>query len=97
MIIDKTIINSDNKRSWQNTIGYVAQSIFCQEGSFAENVAFGIPNKIDLEKVRQSLELAHLTDLLQDLEKDIHTKVGERGTAFRWATSKTRHCQSSLS
>lgn len=78
--IDDTIINDGNRRSWQNTIGFVAQSIFLSEGTIAENVAFGIAkDQIDLEQVQQSLKLAHLTELLQSLEKGIHTKVGERG------------------
>ena len=78
--IDNKTINNNNRRSWQNTIGFVAQSIFCPEGSIAENVAFGIPQEqIDLEQVQNALKLAHLTDLIQNLEQDIHTKVGERG------------------
>lgn len=78
--IDDVIINRDNRRSWQNTIGFVAQSIFLSEGTIAENVAFGVAKEqIDLEQVQQSLKLAHLTELLQSLEKGIHTKVGERG------------------
>jgi ATP-binding cassette, subfamily B, bacterial PglK len=78
--IDSTIINDQNRRSWQNTIGFVAQSIFLSEGTIAENVAFGIPQEqIDLEQVKQSLKLAHLTEFLQTLEQGVHTKVGERG------------------
>ena len=37
--IDNKIIESKNRRSWQNTIGFVAQSIFLSEGSIAENTA----------------------------------------------------------
>jgi ATP-binding cassette, subfamily B, bacterial PglK len=78
--IDNTIINDQNRRLWQNTIGFVAQSIFLSEGTIAENVAFGIPqDQIDLEQVQQALKLAHLTEFLQSLEQGIHTKVGERG------------------
>jgi ATP-binding cassette, subfamily B, bacterial PglK len=78
--IDSTIINDQNRRPWQNTIGFVAQSIFLSEGTIAENVTFGIPqDQIDLKKVQQALKLAHLTELLQSLEQGIHTKVGERG------------------
>lgn len=78
--IDNTIISSRNRRSWQNTIGFVAQSIFLSEGTIAENVAFGIPrNQINLDQVNQALKLAHLDELLQNLENGIHTRVGERG------------------
>ncbi len=78
--IDNKIIDSKNRRSWQNTIGFVAQSIFLSEGSIAENTAFGIPNnEIDFKQVEYALDLAHLTELTNSLEQGIHTKVGERG------------------
>ena len=78
--IDDTVITDQNRRAWQNTIGFVPQSIFLSEGTIAENVAFGIPEKdIDLEQVNKALKLAHLDELVQGLEKGIHTKVGERG------------------
>jgi HlyD family secretion protein len=78
--VDGKIIHDQNRRRWQNTIGFVAQSIFLSEGTIAENVAFGIPqDQIDLEQVQHVLKLSHLSDLVQSLEKGMHTKVGERG------------------
>ncbi len=78
--IDNKIIDSKNCRSWQNTIGFVAQSIFLSEGSIAENIAFGIPNnEIDFKQVEYALKLAHLNDFVNNLKQGIHTKVGERG------------------
>ena len=78
--IDTTIINDQNLRSWQNSIGFVVQSIFLSEGTIAENVAFGISeDQIDLDRVKRALKLSHLTDLLESLEHGIYTKVGERG------------------
>jgi len=78
--VDNKIITSKNCRSWQNTIGFVAQSIFLSESSIAENVAFGIPKEeINIDHVQQALKLAHLDDLVNTLEKGIFTKVGERG------------------
>lgn len=56
------------------------QSIFLSEGSIAENVAFGLPVKdIDLQQVKKALELANLTELVEQLAEGINTKVGERG------------------
>jgi len=78
--IDKEVITSINLRAWQNTIGFVPQSIFLSEGTIAENIAFGIPKKdIDIEQVEAALRLAYLTDLVESLEEGIDTKVGERG------------------
>ena len=78
--IDDIEINNENCRLWQNTIGFVAQDIFLSEGTIAENVAFGIPSdQIQLDRVKHALKLAHLSELLNSLKQDIHTKIGERG------------------
>jgi ATP-binding cassette, subfamily B, bacterial PglK len=80
LLIDGAVVEENNKRAWQNTIGFVPQSIYLSEGTIAENVAFGIPEKaINLDQVNKALNLSHLDELVQVLEKGIHTKVGERG------------------
>ncbi len=80
MQIDDELINEENRRLWQNSIGFVAQNIFLSEGTISENVAFGISrDNIDEDKVRSALKLAHLNEFVEGLEKEIHTKVGERG------------------
>lgn len=80
LCIDDTCITPENKRAWQNTLGFVPQSIFLSEGSIAENIAFGLPTKdIDLKQVHKTLELAHLTELVEQLPDGVNTKVGERG------------------
>ena len=78
--IDGKIINNQNRRSWQNSIGFVAQAIFLSEGSIAENVAFGLSkNQINLKHVENALKLANLEEFVKDLKNGVHTKVGERG------------------
>jgi ABC-type multidrug transport system fused ATPase/permease subunit len=80
LYMDDTQITAENKRAWQNTLGFVPQSIFLSEGTIAENIAFGLPAKdIDLDQVNKALELASLTELVAQLPDGIHTKVGERG------------------
>ena len=78
--VDGNVINDKNRRLWQNTFGFVAQSIFLSEGTIAENVAFGIPvDNIDFKQVEKALNLAHLSELVKSLKNGFHTKVGERG------------------
>ena len=78
--IDGKIIDKSNLRSWQNNIGFVAQSIFLTEGSIAENIAFGVPyDQVNFDQVYKALKLAHLDELVDSLEDGINTKVGERG------------------
>lgn len=80
LYIDNTCINIDNKRAWQNNVGFVPQSIFLSEGTIAENVAFGLSLKdINLQQVNKALNLANLTELIKELPHGIDTKVGERG------------------
>lgn len=80
LCIDDTCITPANKRAWQNNLGFVPQSIYLSEGSIAENVAFGLPDKdINLEQVNKALELANLTELVEQLPQGIQTQVGERG------------------
>ncbi len=78
--VDNTLITDNNKRGWQDLLGFVPQSIFLSEGSIAENIAFGIPaDEINYKQVKKALDLAHLTELVNELPEGIHTKVGERG------------------
>ena len=78
--IDDELIDKSNRRFWQNTIGFVAQTIFLSEGSISENIAFGIPKEqIDIYKVQNALKLAHLDEFVESLKNGIDTKVGERG------------------
>lgn len=80
LCIDDIHITVDNMRAWQNTLGFVPQNIYLSEGSIAENVAFGLPiQSINIEQVDRALELANLTELVEQLPEGIDTKVGERG------------------
>lgn len=78
--VDDQRITADNKRSWQNKLGFVPQSIFLSEGTIAENVAFGLPAaSIDFEQVNKALKLSNLSELVDELPKGLDTTVGERG------------------
>lgn len=78
--IDNLQINQNNKRAWQNTIGFVPQSIFLSEGTIAENVAFGVPEEsINFEQVNLAIKMAHLEELISEFPEGVNTKVGERG------------------
>lgn len=80
MLIDGKPLSPSQIRAWQNTLGFVPQSIFLNDSSIMENIAFGLaPGKIDVERVHQVVKLAHLGELLQQLHDGLNTKVGERG------------------
>ncbi len=80
IMVDDIILNKNNRRSWQNTIGFVAQNIFLLQGTIAENIAMGIPkNQIDFEQVHKTIRLTHLSDMVDSLKLGLNTEVGERG------------------
>lgn len=80
LYVDDVPVTPENKRAWQDLLGFVPQSIFLSEGSIAENIAFGLPiNDIDMSQVMNAVALAHLTELVEDLPNGVNTKVGERG------------------
>ena len=78
--VDGTPLTAANRRAWQNRIGYVSQNLFIADGSFAANVALGIPaGEVDRERVMQALRAAQLGELVTGLAKGIDTHVGECG------------------
>lgn len=78
--IDGTPLTAANRRAWQNRIGYVSQSLFIADGSFAANVALGIPDAgIDRNRVAQALDAARLGEFVAGLAKGMDTHVGECG------------------
>lgn len=80
LLIDQQPLTEQNRRAWQDQLGYVPQAIFLTEGSIAENVAFGIaPEQIDPSRLQQALQMAHLQDWIASLAQGVNTPVGERG------------------
>jgi ATP-binding cassette, subfamily B, bacterial PglK len=69
-----------NNRSWQNKIGYVPQNIYLVDDSIKKNIAFGISSeKINEDKIVNSLKIAQMYDFAMNLPDNINTIVGENG------------------
>jgi ATP-binding cassette, subfamily B, bacterial PglK len=81
LLVDDTIITKDNVRSWQKSLGYVAQQIYLTDDSIAANIAFGIPpDDIDMEALIRAAKAAELHEFVtKDQDKGYDTLVGERG------------------
>ena len=70
----------EDLRSWQNSIGYIPQSVFLMDDTIERNIAFGVPDShIDRHKVKNAIELAQLSELIAQLPEGIDTFVGENG------------------
>lgn len=80
ILIDNTIIDKKNVRSWQRQIAHVPQFIYLSDSSITENIAFGIPiQSIDMDKVIQSAKKAQIYEYINTLKDKFQTSVGERG------------------
>ena len=78
--VDGVPLTAANRRAWQNRIGYVSQHLFLSDGSFAANVAPGIPaGEIDRQRVAEALDAAQLGEFVASLPRGIDTPVGECG------------------
>jgi len=79
--VDGQVINDENRKAWQSSIGYVPQHIYLADDSVEANIAFGIaPEDIDQVAVERVAKIADLHDFVtKQLPDQYKTKVGERG------------------
>ncbi|MEM9219268.1 MAG: ABC transporter ATP-binding protein [Cyanobacteria bacterium P01_F01_bin.150] len=79
LLVDGHSIFQD-RRGWQNLVGYIPQSIFLMDETLERNIAFGVPDHlIDSERMMRAIAAAQLKEVVDGLPEGIHTKVGERG------------------
>ncbi len=81
IVADGTVITPGNLRRWQQSLGYVPQSIYLTDDTIARNIAFGVPpEEIDMAAVERAARIAALHDfIVNDLPTGYDTFVGERG------------------
>jgi len=80
IMVDGTILNQQNLRSWQRNIAHVPQSIFLADISLAENIAFGVPpENIEMKRVKEAARQAHIADFIESSPQGYQALVGERG------------------
>ena len=77
--IDGEELTDNNIRKWQNSVGYVSQSVFIADMTLAENITLGNNENIDLSRLNQAVEMADLTEFVATLPEGINTPIGELG------------------
>ena len=79
--VDGKVINKNNKRAWQRSIGYVPQQIFLSDNTVSANIAFGVSiNDINQAAVEEAAKIANLHEfVINELPLKYQTAVGERG------------------
>lgn len=79
--VDGVKLDNSNLRKWQNSIGYVSQSVFITEGTIAENIAFGEQaDNIDYSRISKAIEQSDLKEFIASLDKGVNTRIGEQGS-----------------
>ncbi len=80
IFVDGERLDARNMGAWQAAIAYVPQSIFLQNASVAENIAFGVPRAdIDLARVSAAAHQAQLALFIDKLPGGYAELLGERG------------------
>ena len=81
--IDEQVLSADNTKSYQNIIGYVSPKTHTVNGSLVTNVAWGIPEeKIDNERVIESLKVANLYEQIEEMPNGIDTIINQDGSGL---------------
>lgn len=80
ILIDGIKLDQTTRRKWQNSVGYVPQSVFLLDSTLLENIALGVPSeKIDRERVMEVLKIASLTEFVERLPDGLDSSIGEAG------------------
>jgi ATP-binding cassette, subfamily B, bacterial PglK len=80
ILIDNVEITSENYRNWQANIAHIPQTIFLNDATILENIAFGVPiEKIDKALVRKVAKQAQIHATIESWDQNYNTMVGERG------------------
>ncbi|MGN0007354.1 MAG: ABC transporter ATP-binding protein [Alistipes sp.] len=80
ILIDGERLDESNRRKWQNTIGYVSQSVFLIDGTILANIALGCDDEaIDPDRVNRVIDMANLREFVDSLPNGIHSRIGECG------------------
>ncbi len=81
ILIDGVPLTPDNRRAWQNTVGYVSQNVFILDTTLAQNIALADePDKIDRSRLDKALDAADLREFVDSLPDGADTRIGEAGS-----------------
>ena len=78
--IDGQSLTKENRRKWQNSIGYVSQSVFLTDSTIMANIALGCDEgSIDMERINKAVKAASLDEFIASLPNGLNTRIGECG------------------
>ena len=77
--VEGIALNGRRLNRWRRSIAHVPQTIFLADASIAGNIALGVPDEPDMDRVRRAAETAQLADFIETLPDGYESRVGERG------------------
>lgn len=78
--IDGELLSESNRRKWQNTIGYVSQSVFLTDNTILANIALGCDEaSVDLDRANKAVDMANLREFVDSLPNGLQSRIGECG------------------
>ena len=80
IMIDGVKLDAATRRMWQNSVGYVPQSVFLLDSTLLENIALGVkPELIDHQRIMEVIEMASLKQFVEQLPDGLNSRIGEAG------------------
>ena len=78
--IDGETLSAENRRKWQNSIGYVSQSVFLTDSTLLANITLGCrAEDIDMARVERAVKMASLDEFVAQLPNGLDSRIGECG------------------
>ena len=69
-----------NLNEWKSHVAYIPQNIFIIDDTVTRNIALGIPdNLVDTTKLKNSINQAKLSELINQMPEGLNTLLGESG------------------
>ena len=70
----------DIKSEWQKNISFVSQNIFLFDDTIEKNITFNFKDDfVDKNKIKEAIEVSHLSEKIKQLPQGLKTKVGNDG------------------
>ena len=78
--VDGIELTNENRKIFNQDIGYVPQTVNLQENSLSMNIALGIEKEyINIEHLNKIIQILDLSDLVKSLPDGFNTNIGDRG------------------
>lgn len=81
ILIGQTPLRDIDLAAWRSTCGVVMQEGYIFSDTIARNIALGF-DRIDHQRLRHAIKIAHINDLIDQLPLGINTKIGAEGNGL---------------